>query len=74
MFQEETIFLVKPLDRREDINEIGYVSHVKNWHASGARIVGGCSEIGPKYIAHERKMLDEHWFPLTIRQNTRVIS
>ena len=50
---------IEALGRREDLNEINYAFHVKNWIASGARLVGGCCEIGPNHIAHVRQMLDE---------------
>ncbi len=37
---------------REDLTPQAYGEHAKKWIASGARIVGGCCEVGPEHIAH----------------------
>jgi S-methylmethionine-dependent homocysteine/selenocysteine methylase len=37
---------------REDLTPQAYGEHAMRWIASGARIVGGCCEVGPEHIAH----------------------
>ena len=64
---------IEVLGRREDLNEINYAFHVKNWIASGARLVGGCCEIGPKHIAHLRQVLDEQRFPIRSHSITESV-
>jgi S-methylmethionine-dependent homocysteine/selenocysteine methylase len=38
-------------DARPDLGPEAYLGHVRNWVADGARIVGGCCEVGPAHIA-----------------------
>lgn len=38
-------------DARHDLDPEAYLGHVRNWVAAGARIVGGCCEVGPEHIA-----------------------
>lgn len=45
---------VDALGRRADLDPDGYLAHVRAWLAAGARIVGGCCEIGPAHIARLR--------------------
>jgi S-methylmethionine-dependent homocysteine/selenocysteine methylase len=42
---------------RVDVTPQAYASHAANWVASGARIVGGCCEVGPAHISELRKAL-----------------
>jgi S-methylmethionine-dependent homocysteine/selenocysteine methylase len=43
---------VKDLRQRHDLDPEAYTSHVMEWIAAGATIVGGCCEISPGHIAH----------------------
>jgi S-methylmethionine-dependent homocysteine/selenocysteine methylase len=36
---------------RIDVTPEAYVEHAANWFESGARIIGGCCEVGPAHIA-----------------------
>lgn len=46
------------LGSRNDLDPTSYAEHVKKWLDAGARIVGGCCEVGPEHIAEIRKMID----------------
>ena len=35
---------------REDVTPIAYAEHAAAWKAAGARIIGGCCEVGPAHI------------------------
>ena len=37
---------------RRDLNPEAYAEHAMGWVAMGARIVGGCCEVGPAHIQH----------------------
>jgi S-methylmethionine-dependent homocysteine/selenocysteine methylase len=37
---------------RTDLTPQTYTEHAASWLASGARIIGGCCEVGPAHIAH----------------------
>jgi homocysteine S-methyltransferase len=37
---------------RRDLNPEAYAEHAMGWVAMGARIVGGCCEVGPAHIEH----------------------
>ena len=37
---------------RIDVTPQAYADHAANWLAAGARIVGGCCEVGPAHIEH----------------------
>ena len=52
---------LETLGKHENLDEAIYASHVNDWLIAGARIVGGCCEIGPGYIARLRQMLDNDW-------------
>jgi len=54
---------IETLGRRHDLDEAIYASHVKDWLDAGARLVGGCCEIGPGHIARLRRLLDERPAP-----------
>jgi len=45
------------LGRREDLDPPTYAAHVRDWIDAGARIVGGCCEVGPAHIAALAAML-----------------
>ena len=40
---------------RTDLTPQTYADHAASWLASGARIIGGCCEVGPAHIAHLHK-------------------
>lgn len=42
---------------RVDVTPQVYAKHAANWVAAGARIVGGCCEVGPPHISELRKTL-----------------
>ena len=42
---------VEALEARDDLGPVAYAGHAMGWVAEGARIVGGCCEIGPGHIA-----------------------
>ncbi len=48
-------------ESRPDLDPEGYADYVAAWLASGARIVGGCCEIGPAHIAELRRRIDVGW-------------
>ncbi len=43
---------VAHLSVREDLTPEAYTAHVLHWLSLGARIVGGCCEVGPAHIEH----------------------
>lgn len=43
---------VAALDRRLDLTPEVYTQHAMRWVEAGARILGGCCEVGPEHIAH----------------------
>lgn len=42
---------------RTDVTPQAYAEHAANWLAAGARIIGGCCEVGPDHIAHLNRSL-----------------
>jgi len=42
---------------RTDITPEAYAAHAAGWLQSGARIIGGCCEVGPAHIAHLNRTL-----------------
>ena len=42
---------------RTDVTPSAYAGHVADWVAAGARIVGGCCEVGPAHIAQLHQVL-----------------
>ena len=42
---------------RTDVTPQAYADHAANWLAAGARIIGGCCEVGPAHIAQIRQTL-----------------
>lgn len=47
-------------DARGDLGPEAYARHADRWLESGARLVGGCCEIGPEHIRRLRSLLNEH--------------
>ncbi len=45
------------LGTRDEVNPLAYADTVESWIDAGARIVGGCCEIGPAHIAEIRRRL-----------------
>ncbi|NNG03563.1 MAG: homocysteine S-methyltransferase family protein [Inquilinus sp.] len=43
--------------RRDDLDPEAYAAHVARWIAAGARLVGGCCEVGPAHIARLRALI-----------------
>jgi len=48
---------VAALGHREDLGPDAYARHVERWVAAGARLVGGCCEIGPEHIRRLHEVL-----------------
>ena len=48
---------IAALGVRRDLGPDAYLEHVRGWIAAGARLVGGCCEIGPEHIARLREAL-----------------
>lgn len=48
---------VTPLGQRQDLDPEAYARHVHGWIDAGAKIVGGCCEVGPAHIARISEML-----------------
>lgn len=42
---------------RTDVTVQAYAGHAANWLAAGARIIGGCCEVGPAHISYLNKTL-----------------
>ena len=42
---------------RTDVTPEAYAAHAAGWVAAGARIIGGCCEVGPAHIAHLHQSL-----------------
>lgn len=47
------------LQAREDLDPAAYAAHALQWIDDGAKIVGGCCEVGPAHIAHLNETLTE---------------
>lgn len=45
-------------DAREDLTPDGYAAFADGWLEAGARLIGGCCEVGPAHIAELRRRLD----------------
>jgi len=45
------------LGQRKDMDPDAYANQVKGWVESGAKVVGGCCEIGPAHIARLRELI-----------------
>ena len=42
---------------RTDVTPQAYAEHAASWLKSGARIIGGCCEVGPSHIEYLHKTL-----------------
>jgi len=42
---------------RTDVTPLAYAEHAADWLAAGARIVGGCCEVGPEHISRLNQVL-----------------
>ncbi|MEM7127426.1 MAG: homocysteine S-methyltransferase family protein [Chloroflexota bacterium] len=49
---------VDVLGSRTDLDPESYAGYGKEWLEAGARIVGGCCEVGPQHIARLRRLID----------------
>jgi len=49
---------VETLTARTDLDPAAYADHALGWAAAGARIVGGCCEVGPAHIAEIARRLE----------------
>ena len=49
---------IDALGHRDDLDPVAYAAHVQRWLDTGARIVGGCCEIGPAHIAKLKALID----------------
>jgi S-methylmethionine-dependent homocysteine/selenocysteine methylase len=50
---------IAALGVREDLDPDAYARHAEAWIAAGARLVGGCCEIGPEHIARLRELVED---------------
>jgi homocysteine S-methyltransferase len=50
---------------RRDLDPEAYAKHAMGWVAMGARIVGGCCEVGPAHISHLSECLDQAGYAIT---------
>ena len=49
---------VEALGHRHDLTPEAYAAHARAWVDAGARIIGGCCEVGPDHIRVLADMLD----------------
>ena len=56
---------VASLSARSDLSPDAYADFACSWIDSGARIIGGCCEVGPAHIAHLAKRLQQDGHHLT---------
>lgn len=47
------------LNSREDLDPAAYAAHALRWWHAGARVLGGCCEVGPEHIAHLHRRLTD---------------
>ena len=52
------------LHSRKDLDPKSYADHVDQWIEKGARIVGGCCEVGPTHIAEIAKRLTSRGYKI----------
>ncbi|MBV6633253.1 MAG: homocysteine S-methyltransferase family protein [Alphaproteobacteria bacterium] len=43
---------VHQLSARRDLDPAAYAEHIASWYDQGARLLGGCCEVGPDHIRH----------------------
>ena len=56
---------VASLSARSDLSPDAYADFACSWIDTGARIIGGCCEVGPAHIAHLAKRLKQAGHHLT---------
>ncbi|MFQ5437897.1 MAG: homocysteine S-methyltransferase family protein [Paracoccaceae bacterium] len=56
---------VDVLETRKDLTPRAYASHAMGWVKAGARIVGGCCEVGPAHIATLARALGDAGHQIT---------
>ena len=56
---------VASLSARSDLSPDAYADFACSWIDTGARIIGGCCEVGPSHIAHLAKRLQQDGHHLT---------
>ena len=56
---------VASLSARSDLSPDAYADFACSWIDAGARIIGGCCEVGPAHIAHLAKRLQQDGHHLT---------
>ena len=56
---------VESLHTRKDLDPKSYSSFALKWIKSGAKIVGGCCEVGPKHISYLKECLVEEGYTIT---------
>lgn len=47
------------LKARQDLTPAAYAQHALNWAKAGAKIIGGCCEVGPSHIEAVKHVLNE---------------
>ncbi len=60
---------VDSLEQRKDLNPDKYSEFAIKWVKSGAKIIGGCCEVGPKHISKLRKNLINYGFQISSKPN-----
>lgn len=56
---------VDSLTARQDLGPAAYAEHAIKWIDAGAKIVGGCCEVGPAQIAHLNAVLKDRGYSIT---------
>lgn len=56
---------VEGLKVRQDLDPAAYAAHAMQWVEMGARIVGGCCEVGPAHIRHLGECLKDAGYQLS---------
>ena len=60
---------VDSLEKRNDLNPDKYSNFAINWIKSGAKIIGGCCEVGPKHISKLKENLIDNGFQISSNPN-----
>ena len=56
---------VASLEARHDLGPEQYAAFAMNWVRNGARVVGGCCEVGPAHIAELARQLAQAGLEIT---------
>ena len=54
----------KGLKARRDLTPAAYADYALNWIKAGAKIIGGCCEVGPEHIAEVRHVLTQQGYDI----------